>query len=144
MATQPTNPAHHYQPIQGPAPISVEREPAVAERQRSRRAERKQARLISARNRRMLAKWLRRTANRTARPRPLTRTPEPLLHYRAAAVRTDLLDIAAILEHTPNPDPARVAALHDLLANGCDSPLYNPDIHISELHATLHHVRSGL
>jgi hypothetical protein len=59
-------------------------------------------------------------------------------------VRSDLLEIAALLEHTHDPDPARVAALHNLLANGCDSPLYNTDIHISELHATLHYVRSGL
>jgi hypothetical protein len=111
---------------------------------RSRRAARKQARLIGARNRRVIAKWLRRTANRLPGPRPLTRIPESLLHYRAAAVPSDLLEIAATLEHANNPDPACVAALHDLLANGCDSPLYNADIHISELHATLDYVRSGL
>ncbi len=51
---------------------------------------------------------------------------------------------AALIEHAPNPDPACVAALRNLLANGCDSPLYNADMHISELHATLHYVRSGL
>jgi hypothetical protein len=61
-----------------------------------------------------------------------------------AAVRTDLLEIATILEHTHNPDPARVGALRDLLSNGYDSPLYNADIHISELHATLDYVRRGL
>jgi hypothetical protein len=26
----------------------------------------------------------------------------------------------------------------------CDSPLYNSDVHVSELRATLHYVRSGL
>jgi hypothetical protein len=92
----------------------------------------------------MLARWLVRTANRTKPPRALTRMPEPLLHYRAAAVRTQLLELAALLEHAQNPDPARLAALRDLLSNGCDSPLYNPDIHISELHATLHYIRTGL
>jgi hypothetical protein len=59
-------------------------------------------------------------------------------------VRTDLLELAAWLEHTPDPDPDRIAALRELLANGCDSPLYNSDIHISELHATLHYLRAGL
>jgi hypothetical protein len=67
-----------------------------------------------------------------------------LLHYRAAAVRTELLEIAATLERSDNPDPACIAELHDLLANGCDSPLYNPHIHVSELRATLHHVRVRL
>ena len=49
-----------------------------------------------------------------------------------------------MLERTHDPDPARVEALRNLLANGCDSPLYNAEIHISELHATLNYVRSGL
>lgn len=141
MATQPTRTAH---PAEAPTPTTVERARGILDRSRARQTERKQARLTSPRNRRMLARWLRRTANRTERTHPLTRIREPLLHYRAAAVRTDLLEIATLLEHTHNPDPARIAALHDLLANGCDSPLYNPDIHISELQATLHYVRSGL
>ena len=92
----------------------------------------------------MIVQWLRRTANRTDEPHPLARRRQALLHYRAAAVRTELLEIAATLEHTHNPDPDCIAALHDLLANGCDSPLYNPDIHVSELRATLHYVRSRL
>ena len=46
-------------------------------------------------------------------------------------------------EHSRD-NPACVKALHNLRANGCDSPLYNPDIHPSELHATLDYVRSGL
>jgi hypothetical protein len=37
-----------------------------------------------------------------------------------------------------------MAALRELLANGCDSPLYNPHIHVSELRAILHGVRAGL
>ena len=137
MASQPTDPGRLPQS----APVTLGCKGAL-ERRRADRAEHKQTRPISARKCR-LARWLRRTANRE-RPRPLTRTREPLLHYRAAAVRSDLLEIAALLEHTHDPDPARVAALHNLLANGCDSPLYNTDIHISELHATLHYVRSGL
>jgi hypothetical protein len=144
MSTQPRYPADLPHPAHGPASITVEREPGIVERMRSRHAARKQARLISARNRRVIANWLRRTANRAPRPRPLTRIPEPLLHYRIAAVRRDLLEIAATLEQANNPDPGCVAALHDLLANACDSPLYNADIHISELHATLDYARRGL
>ena len=86
----------------------------------SRRARR--ARLISPRNRRAIARWLRRTAAHTQPAHPLARRRETLLHYRVAAVRTDLLEIAAMLERVHDPDPASVAALHDLLANGCDSP----------------------
>jgi hypothetical protein len=144
MATQPTHPTRGTETALAPAPATVEQNRSILERWQARRAEHKQARLTSAHNRRILAKWLRRTANRTPHPRPRTRTPEPLLHYRVSAVRTDLLEIAATLEHAQTPDPARVTALHDLLANGCDSPLYNADIHISELYATLDYVRSGL
>jgi hypothetical protein len=141
MATQPT-PVNHPA---SPRPIAaVQRAPGILERWQAGRAERQRARLLSARNRRTLARWLRRTANRTQHPRPRTRTPEPLLHYRVAAVRSDLLEIAAILEHAPSPDPDGIHALRDLLANGCDSPLYNADIHVSELQATLHYIRSGL
>jgi hypothetical protein len=92
----------------------------------------------------MLAQQLRRTANHSQAPHPLVRRREALLHYRVATVRTQLLELAAILEHTHNPDPARIATLQNLLANGCDSPLYNHDVHVSELLATLHHIRSGL
>jgi hypothetical protein len=122
---------------------TVERE-GIPTRWRTRLAARKEARLISARNRRVLAQWARRTANRTTDPHPFARRREALLDYRAAAVRTELLEIAAVLERTHEPHPACFAALRTLLANGCDSPLYNPDIHISELHATLYYVRSGL
>lgn len=141
MATQPTPLAD---PVASHTAGAVERAPGIFDRWQARRAERQQARLTSARHRRILAKWLRRTANRTTDPHPFARRREALLDYRAVAVRTELLEIAALIEHTDNPDPARVAALRDLLANGCDSPLYNAEIHISELHATLDYVRSGL
>ena len=32
---------------------------------------------------------------------------------------------------------------HKLLTDGCDSPLYNRDIHVSELWATLYYLRVG-
>ena len=135
-------------PIAHPTPRrtagAVERAAAIIERWKTHRANRTRARLISPHNRRMLAQWLRRTANHSTKLHPLAGRREALLHYRVAAVRTELLQIAATLEHTHNPEPARMTALHHLLANGCDSPLYNADIHISELHATLHYIRSGL
>jgi hypothetical protein len=68
-----------------------------------------------------------------------------LLHYRAAAVRTDLLEIAALLEQANNPDPACITVLHHLLANDtADSPLYNPETSFTELEAILAKVRAGL
>jgi hypothetical protein len=59
-----------------------------------------------------------------------------LLHYRAAAVRADLLEIAALLEHAHDPDPGCVAALRELL-RGERSPLYDAAVAASELRATL-------
>jgi hypothetical protein len=140
MATQPTHPTG----IAGPTTDTVEPGASMRQRWHTHRSDRAQARLTSARNRRILAQWLRRTANHTERLRPRTRTHEPLLGYRAAAVRTELLEIAALIEHAQNPDPDRVATLRNLLANGCNSPLYNADIHSSELLATLHYIRTGL
>jgi hypothetical protein len=66
-----------------------------------------------------------------------------LLRYRAAAVRTDLLEIAALLEQASDPDPASVKAIDHLLANR-DSPLYDPAVHISELYATLYYAHARL
>jgi hypothetical protein len=105
---------------------------------------RKRARLLSARERRILVRWLRRTANRAPDRDPLRRRRELLLCDRVAVARTDLLEIAVMLEPAHDPDPARVAALRDLLSDGCGSPLYNTDVHLSELWATLYYVRSGL
>ena len=107
----------------------------ILERWRQRHAERK---------RRVVVRWLRRSANRAEDADPIRRRPEALLHYRAATVRTDLLEIAALLERAHTPNPACVATLHKLLTNGCDSPLYNANIDVYELRATLEQVRAGL
>lgn len=129
-------------PTQAPTGTTIGR--GILQRWRERNTEREPRRLVSARHRRVLARWLRRTARGTQEPHPIDRRRQALLHYRASAVSSELLEIAAALERAHDPDPARVALLHELLANGCDSPLYNPDIHVSELRATLHHVRAGL
>jgi hypothetical protein len=120
---------------------TVDRDGGIVQRWRERSAERKRARLVGDRNRRVLATWLRRTANRAHQT---DSTLEEPLHYRAAAVRTELLELAAILEHTHDPDPVGVAALRDLLANSRDSPLYNPNIPAAELDEALQRIRAGL
>jgi hypothetical protein len=128
-------------PARAPIHNTVDRDGGIVQRWRERSAERKRARLVSARNRRVLAKWLRRTANHAHNADSTLQEP---LHYRAAAVRTELLEIAAILEHTHDPDPASVTALRDLLANSRGSPLYNPNIPAAELDEALQRIRAGL
>jgi hypothetical protein len=144
MATKDTSQKRSDLPVRAPKRMTVRSGRGILARYRERKAAPKRTRLLSTRNRRTLAKWLRRTAKHTQQPHPLARRREPLLHYRVAAVRNDLLEIAAMLENAPDPDPASVTELQELLANGCDSPLYNPDIHVSELRATLHYARAGL
>jgi hypothetical protein len=55
-----------------------------------------------------------------------------------------LYDIAVLLEQATDPDPTCVAAVHRLLSDGCESPLLNPDVHISGLRATVYYLRCGL
>jgi hypothetical protein len=59
-------------------------------------------------------------------------------------VRSELLEIAALLERASYPAPAVLTELDALLGNGCDSPLYNPQIHESELLAALYYTRRAL
>jgi hypothetical protein len=99
---------------------------------------------VSRRERRTLVHWLRRTAAETRRYDPIRQRYVALRYDRICAVWADLLEIATILEQVSDPDPGCVAELRNLLSNGCDSPLYNSDVHISELRATLYYVRSRL
>lgn len=99
-------------------------------------------RLLRARNRRRLAAWLRRTAAITQPTHPFDYCP--VLPDRVAAVRPELLELADALQHNPEVDPTSVALLHELLANGCCSPLYNARVRAEELHATLTRVRAGI
>jgi hypothetical protein len=143
MATQPTHSGTLAPPAPAHTASALERGLGIVDRWQDRRAERKKAQLISERNRRVLAKWLRGIANHRLDPDPIRRRHEVLLHYRAASVRTDLLEIAALIEHVDTPDPDCVAALRNLLTNGA-GPLYHPGVHVSELYATLDYVRSRL
>jgi hypothetical protein len=66
-----------------------------------------------------------------------------LLCHRAAAVRPLLLEVAALVQ-SADPSDEAMATLHWLLANGCESPLYNPDVPAVELAAVLERVARGL
>ena len=110
-----------------------------------RSAARKRAQLTSARNRRKLARWLRETAARANDPDPIARRHSVLLHYRAAAVHTQMLQIAATIERAPDPDPECMTLLQNLLANDTgNSPLYNRHIPAADLETTLRRIRAGL
>jgi hypothetical protein len=143
MATKETNPGPVQLPTQAPT-VEMIGHAGALERWHQRSAERKSRGLASDRSRRVHAQWLRRTANRANDSDAIRSRAEALLHYRAAAVRTDLLELATMLERTDKPDAGSMATLHELLANGCDSPLYNERIPVCELHATIDRVRAGL
>ena len=101
-------------------------------------------RRVSIRTRRRLVSSLRRVANHRPPRNAAQRRFEVILHDRVSPVREELLEIAGLLERVPEPDPGCVTALRALLTNGCESPLYNRDVHPSELLATLYYVRSRL
>ncbi len=105
---------------------------------------RRSASLFNNRTRRQLVRSLRELARRTAVGDAPRRRFDVLLQERVAPVRGELLEIAALLEHDRQPDPGCVVAVHRLLTDGCASPLYNRDVHPSELRATLHYVRCRL
>ena len=68
----------------------------------------------------------------------------PLLRERAAAVRPQLLEVAAALERAPDPPPEVMQTLRRLLTDGCTSPLWNEDVPAGELAATLEQARAEL
>jgi hypothetical protein len=67
-------------PADAPTRARIESDRAVAPQWRERKAERKRARLVSARNRRVLAQRLRRTAKTAHDPDPIRLHREALLH----------------------------------------------------------------
>ena len=101
-------------------------------------------RALTSRRRRALVAALCRAASATPSRDPLRRRFDLLLHDRVREVRADLLEIAVLLAVDNDPDLECIAELRRLVRDGCDSPLYNSDIHPSELRATLYHVRSRL
>lgn len=136
MANPTTYSTRTHPPEQPSIDSAINTQIDIPERWRQYRAERK---------RRKLARWLRATAVRAHNPDPIARRHSVLLHYRAVAVRTELLQLAATLERLPDPDPECVTLLQNLLANdNGQSPLYNRNVPTSELEATLRRVRAGL
>ena len=95
------------------------------------------------REKRRLVKGLRSVSRRGATA-GRARRYEVLLCNRAAAVRSDLLEVAATLERVPNPDPSTLKTLRWLLTDGCTSPLYHPDVPMADLVAALELVQAEL
>jgi hypothetical protein len=95
------------------------------------------------RERLRLVKGLR-SVSRRAGTSGRARRFEVLLCERAAAVRSDLLEVAAALERVVDPDPSTLSTLRWLLTDGCTSPLYNPAVPGGDLAAILDLVRSEL
>jgi hypothetical protein len=81
---------------------------------------------------------------RRAAPQARRRRHDLMLISRAAAARTALLEVAALVRCSTNPDPECIADLRTLLTSGCDSPLYNPDVPAAQLDETLDRARSML
>jgi hypothetical protein len=90
------------------------------------------------------ARQLRRIAEAREERDPLRRRSVLLRADRVAAVRAELLELALLVELAKAIDPDCWRELNRLLTSGCDSPLYNPEIHMSELRATLFFLRSRL
>ena len=100
MATQTTDPTPAQLTAEALRDTARKTRVGILEHWRKYRAERR---------RRVIVQWLRRTASREHDTDPICRRREALLQIRAAAVRTDLLEIAAMLEraHTPTPRASR-------------------------------------
>jgi hypothetical protein len=97
---------------------------------------------VSQRRQRQVANGLYSVA-RQAAPTARRRAHELILLSRAALVRTELLEIAALLR-TTEADPECIAELHRLLTSGCDSPLLNPAVPAQELRQTLNRAYTTL
>jgi hypothetical protein len=97
-----------------------------------------------ARDARRVAGWLRGAVARATVSGRLVRRSGLLLCDRVAAVRPELLEIAELLERAERPDAEAVTAVRRLLVDGLQSPLFNRDVHPSELLATLYFIRLRL
>lgn len=98
----------------------------------------------AARRRRRLIRRLRRLAATVPARDPLRRRSDPWLHDRLGSARAELAALADALQGIGTPDALVLRELEVLVADGCASPLLNPELHVSELRATLYYVRSRL
>ena len=106
-------------------------------------AELVERRRVSERRRRRVADALLRAARRSAPSARVSRS-ELLLTTRAATVRSELLELAALVRTLPDPDPAAISTLHALLTDGCTSPLFNEDVPADRLKVILNRVHAAL
>jgi hypothetical protein len=97
-----------------------------------------------ARDARRVAGWLRAAVARGTASGRVVRRSGLLLCDRVVAVQAELLEIAELLERAERPDADAIMAVRRLLADGLQSPLFNRDVHPSELLATLYFVRLRL
>jgi hypothetical protein len=97
-----------------------------------------------SRDARRVAGWLRRAVARATGSGCVVRRSGLLLCDRVVAVQAELLEIAELLEQSEQPDVEAVTAVRRLLVDGLQSPLFNRDVHSSELLATLYFVQSRL
>jgi hypothetical protein len=96
------------------------------------------------RDARRAAGWLRAAVARATASGRLVRRSGLLLCDRVVAVQAELLEIAELLERAERPDAEAVTTVRRLLTDGLQSPLFNRDVHPSELLATLYFVRQRL
>jgi hypothetical protein len=115
----------------------------IIERYRDRAAARKSTRLVSARGRQVIARWLRRTANVAHDPHPMRRRQNLLLHTVPAL-------FAASCWGSPRRSNTHATRTRRAWRNCTSSSptaataRSTTPIHVSELHATLYAVRAGI
>jgi hypothetical protein len=97
----------------------------------------------AARRRRQIADGLREVARLSAPSTPRRRFTA-VIPARAAAVRDELLEVAALVCGAGDPDLACLDELHRLLTDGRTSPLLNPHVPAVELAGVLQRTRCAL
>jgi hypothetical protein len=94
---------------------------------------------------RALARWLRQTAEGNSADRdPIRPRHDVLPCERISIVRSELLELADLLERTDDCDPDLMEALRALLSSDRDSPLYDPHVNVCELRAGIGYIRRRL
>ena len=64
-------------------------------------------------------------------------------HLAGFAARSGLLRLASALERNPEPNPASVALVQELLSDGC-GPLYNPNVLADDVRRAITRASAGI
>ena len=131
----------HPAPLAEPAEAAIEPGPGALERWRVRRMERRQAHLVSDRNRSALAQCLRRTADRALEQDRARRRFEVLLALAPRPYATTCSK-SPTCSSTPTIQTRRVSRTYTSYS-ATARPLYNSEIHISKLRARLFYARAA-